>query len=248
LPFGGLASIGLATAAPKLIASIKQGFQASNLKRQDTTPAAFKEKLALDRQAAATGRLPGLGMQQERLGMVQSGALQSARLGAASGSDFLAAAQAADARRQMGEQQLGTQGLQYMEGSRRQLGADLTQQAAYQQQDLDTYNRTKAALTQSSAENASNAISGLASYGAAGINRGDNLAEASANRAASSSLNVPAVVASRLPGLSGVSGIDYNLGALPSEPPTPGIIGLPKARRIGLGLSRNIGLGIAGGI
>jgi hypothetical protein len=245
MPFGGLATIGLATAAPKLIASIKQGIQASKVKRQDTTPEAFKEKMALDRQAAATGRLPGLGVQQGRLGMVQSGALQSARLGAASGSDFLAAAQAADARRQMSEQQLGLQGLQYMEGSRRQLGVDLNQQAGYQQRDLDTYNRTKAALTQSSAENAANAINGLASYGAAGINRGDNLATAAASRA----IGTPSLGAGLIAPLginSTAAAGDIDLSALPDIPPVPGINNLQKPRRYRPGLSNSYqGLGIS---
>lgn len=184
MPFGGLGVLGLATAAPKVIASVTQGNRAKNLKLQDSTPAAFTEKLQMSRQAAGTARLPGMSAQQTRLGAVQAGALQSARLGAGSGSDFLAAAGAADQRRQMGEMQLGNQGIAYMDKSRQQLGADLQQQAAYQQRDLDNFNREKAALTQSSAENANNAIAGAASYVAAGINRQDNLDESSANRAA----------------------------------------------------------------
>jgi Spy/CpxP family protein refolding chaperone len=184
LPFGSILTLGAVTALPKVIASVSQGQKAKNTKLQNSQPAAFLEKMALDRQAAATARLPGMSGQQTRLGQVQSGALQNARLGAASGSDFLGAASAGDSKRQAGEQQLAVSGLNYQDKSRQQLGADLTQQAAYQQHDLDTYNRTKAALTQSSAENANNAISGLASYGAAGINRSDNLSQLDANRPA----------------------------------------------------------------
>jgi hypothetical protein len=179
-----LPGLGLVTAIPKVIASVTQGAAARKLKLQNTQPAAFTEKMQLDRQAASTARLPGIDGQQTRLGQVQAGALQNARLGAASGSDFLATAGAADARRQQGEVQLGAMGLNYQDKSRQQLGVDLTQQAAYQQRDLDNYNRTKAALTQSSAENANNAISGLASYAAAGINRSDNLSELDANHPA----------------------------------------------------------------
>lgn len=184
MPFGGLATLGAVSAIPKIFASVKQGKQARDLKITDSTPAAFTEKLQMSRQAAGTARLPGMAAQQMRLGQIQAGALQSARLGAVSGSDFLAAAGAADARRQSGELQLGAQGQAYNDKSRQQLGLDLSQQAAYQKNDLDQFNRTKAALTQSSAENANNAISSAASYAAAGINRSDNLNEAAANRSA----------------------------------------------------------------
>lgn len=241
MPFGGLATIGIATALPKVVASIKQSKQAQKLKLQDSTPAAFTEKLQLSRQAAGTARLPGMSGQQNRLGQVQAGALQNARLGAASGSDFLAAAGAADARRQAGEMQLGTQGLAYNDKSRQQLGADLTQQAAYQQRDLDNFNRTKAALTQSSAENANSAISGLASYGAAGLNRSDNLNESAANRAVGL---VPGATSLGVGNMAPI-GINSNaiagaidLDALPDVAPTPGLLNTPKKlRRPALGLN-----------
>jgi hypothetical protein len=218
MPFGGLGVLGLATAIPKVIASVSQSKKARDLKLQNTQPAAFSEKMALDRQAAASARLPGLSGQQTRLGQVQAGALQSARLGAASGSDFLAAAGAADARRQMGEMQLGTAGLNYQDRSKQQLGVDLTQQAGYQQRDLDAYNRTKAALTQSSAENANNAISGATSYAAAGINRADNLDELAANRAAG------ITPASTSPSLA---------------TPTGGVLGLPYSAPLGVQSASN---------
>ena len=110
MPFGGggLAVLGAATALPKLIAGITQGVKASKVKLQDSTPLSFREKLAMDRQAASSGQLPGLGVQQNRLAMVQAGALKNAQLGAASGSDFLAAASAADGRRQAGRDEQGT--------------------------------------------------------------------------------------------------------------------------------------------
>lgn len=263
MPFGGagaLAAIGAAQALPKVIASISQGAKARRVRLQDTTPAAFTEKLQMDRQAAGTARLPGLGAQQTRLGAVQAGALQGARLGAASGSDFLAAAGAADARRQQGEMQLGTMGLQYMDKSRQQLGASLQQQAAYQQHDLDNFNREKAALTQAEAENANAAIGTAASYAAAGINRQDNLAEAAANRAAGSpsygsflnsglganltpSLTPP--TARRAPGLSASDSAAYDLDALPDTAPVPGLTNPYKTRRPGLGaFSRSSRIGL----
>ena len=170
MPFIAPVVLGAVTAAPKLYAAYQQNRKAANLKLQDSTPAAFREKAALDRQAAASGVMPGQVAAQTRLAGIQAGALQSARMGAASSGDFLAAAGGADARRQSGEQQLGTQAAQYGIRAQDRVGADLTQQAAYQQRDLDNYNKTEAALTQSSAQNLDNAVEGAAGYAAYGIN------------------------------------------------------------------------------
>jgi len=175
MPFGGLAAataLGLASSLPKLKAAYDQSRAADKLKLQDTRPAAFLEKMGLARQAAASGRLPGQAAQQARLGMVQAGALQNARLGAASSGDFLASASAADARRQQGEQQLGVQGQQYNDQAQQRLGSVLDQDANYRTKDRDTFNRTKAALTQSSAENLDNGVGTIAAYGAQGLNMG----------------------------------------------------------------------------
>ena len=174
MPFITPLAIGAFTAVPKVAAAIKQDEAARKLKLQDTTPAAFREKAALDRQAAASGVMPGQVGAQTRLAGIQAGALNAARMGAGSSSDFLAAAGAADARRQAGEQQLGTQAAQYGIRAQQQVGADLTQQAAYQKNDLDTYNKTKAALVQGSAENLNNAVEGAASYAAYGLNNTAN--------------------------------------------------------------------------
>ena len=172
MPFGGaltLGAIGAASAANKYFASRKQAKQARELTIDDSTPAAFKEKAALDRQAAAAGTLPGLGQQQARLAQVQAGAVQNARLGAGSGSDFLAAAGAADARRATGEQALATQGLQYQDGARRTVGADLTAQAGYQQNDYNQFQAKKGALIQASAQNQQGALDTLGSYAMAAV-------------------------------------------------------------------------------
>lgn len=255
-----LIALGAAQAIPKIIASYSQGAAARRLRLQDSTPAAFTEKLQLDRQAAGTGRLPGQSGQQARLGMVQAGALQSARLGAASGSDFLAAAGAADARRQAGEMQLGVMGQQTMDKNRQVLGASLDKQAAYQMRDVDNYNKEKGALTQAEAENANNAISGVASYAAAGLNRQDNLNESAANRAAG---YTPAAVplgastglgsgiypaptsAARLgAGLSASDSAAFDLEDLPDVAPIPGIANPLKPRRPAFGLPRPTRMGL----
>lgn len=113
-----------------------------------------------------------MGAAQNRLGMMQAGAVQNARLGAGSASDFLASAGAADARRMQGEQQLATQGQAYQDQSKMQLRRDLTTQSQRQQRDLDTYNQNKAALIQGSATNLNNAVQTGASYAAQAYNMG----------------------------------------------------------------------------
>jgi hypothetical protein len=167
LALGGLSAI------PSVIAGFQQRNAANNLKLQDTTTAAEREQLAMSRQAAATGRMPGQGAAENRLGMIQAGAVQNARLGAASSSDFLASAGAADARRMQGEQQLATQGMQYQDRSKMQLRQDLTTQSQRQQRDLDTYNQQKAALLQGSATNLNNAVQTGVAYGAQAYNMGN---------------------------------------------------------------------------
>lgn len=170
--------LGLASAVPSVIAGFQQRKAARNLRLQDTTTAGEREQLEMSRQAAATGRMPGMGQMQNRLGMVQAGAVQNARLGAASSADFLASAGAADARRMQGEQQLATQGLQFQQQGQQQLRRDLTMQSQRQQKDLDTYNNTKAALTQGSATNLNNALQTGVSYAAQAYNMDKNGASA----------------------------------------------------------------------
>lgn len=160
LALGGISAI------PSVIAGFQQRAAANRLTLQDTSTAGEREQLAMSRQAAATGRMPGQGAAENRLGMMQAGAVQNARLGAGSASDFLASAGAADARRMQGEQQLATQGQAYQDQSKMQLRRDLTTQSQRQQRDLDTFNTTKAALLQGSATNLNNAVQTGASYGA----------------------------------------------------------------------------------
>ena len=177
MPFGGAlvtAGLGLASSIPKFYASYQQNKQANALKLADPTTPEEREQLAMSRQAAATSRMPGQGQMENRLGMVQAGAVQNARMGAASSADFLASAGAADARQQQGEQQLGVQGQQFQAQGRLQLRSDLKMASQRRQHDLDTYNANKAALLQGSATNLDNGIGQIASYGAQALNMYEN--------------------------------------------------------------------------
>lgn len=222
-----MAGIGLASAVPKIIAGFSQRAQARRLKLADTTTAGEREQLAMSRQMAGSAVMPGMGAMQGRLGMVQAGAVQNARLGAASGADFLAAAGAADARRQQGEMHLGIQGQQFQQQSQMQLRRDLGVQSQRQQRDLDTYNNTKAALIEGSARNLDAGVQTLGSYAAAGLNMG---AGSGAGAAAGGG-----------PGMRGL-GQYGNVGYMPGEEYGPSNLGLGMGRfRPG----RQRGIGVA---
>lgn len=203
--------LGVASSIPKLIAGFGQRKAANDLKLMDTTTPEEAEQLAMSRQAAATGRLPGQGQMENRLGMVQAGALQNARLGAASSADFLAAAGAADSRRQAGEANLATEGLRYQGQSRMQLRGDLKMASQRRQHDLDVYNQNKAALIQGSATNIDNGVGQIASYGAQAINMsaGQRIPNAGGNSGVpSQGYNDPGVGY-----YGGDDGGSYNMGA-----------------------------------
>ena len=225
LALGGISAI------PSLYAAFKQNKAANDLKLQDTATNGERENLAMSRQGAATGRLPGMGAAQDRLGMVQAGALQNAQLGATSSSDFLASAGGAAAQQAQGEQALSTQGLQYQDQQKQQLRADLNTQSQRQQHDLDVYNQQKAALTQGSAQNLNNAVQTGVGYAAQAYNMGAGLSATQANAANGAydpltpntpSLTMPSqgnTLPSNLPG-SNIPGMgygrymrSYNMGA-----------------------------------
>ena len=201
-----LASLGIGaiTSIPKFVAGFSQRSQAKNLRLQDTTTPEEAEQLAMSRQAAASSRLPGMGQMQNRLGMVQAGAVQNARLGAASGADFLAASGAADARRQQGEADLGMKGLQYQGQAQQQLRGDLKTASARRQRDLDTYSANKAALLQGSATNFDNGVNQLGSYAAMGLNMAAGGAGSGAGSAATGATGAGAASPyDRQPGFDG---------------------------------------------
>jgi hypothetical protein len=164
-------AIGGATALPKIILGAKQLSDASRVKFQDTTTPEQRELLAMARQRAAFGRLPGVELAKMRLAQSQNNTLQNAALGAGSASDLLAAGAAADRTRQNGELQLTAQSDQYNERAQAGLGVALQQQAQQRQRDLQTYNQRKANLTQGGLENLGNAVDQGAAYAAYGANK-----------------------------------------------------------------------------
>ncbi|GGG61365.1 hypothetical protein [Hymenobacter glacieicola] len=169
-PVGAIGA-GLISGIPSLLAAGKQKRAYKNLKLQDTTPEPFKEALALSRQNA-TSQLPGLGAGQNRLAATQAGATSGLLRGSGSTAALLGGLTAGVAQRQAGEQQLGIQGEQFRQRGQDQLRRDLATQADYNTNDLNNYNKERAALKQSSNENLSRGIGAITGGLASGINIG----------------------------------------------------------------------------
>ena len=148
--FSALDAIPYAGPALKSLFGLYQLTQ--HVDRTDTTTAAEREQLALARQAQ-TSRLPGFGVYQARLNQTQSAATQAAARGAGSGSDYLAAASAADRVRTAGEGQLNAQDQQNHIRANGQLSQVLGAYARHQQADTDRANQANAQLTGSAITN-----------------------------------------------------------------------------------------------
>ncbi len=161
-----LLALAAAAALPKIGLGVKQLIDANNVKLQDTATAGQREMLALARQRAAAGRLPGQGYLYGRLGQNQNATIQNATVGASSGADLLASIAAADRTRANGEVQVGLQGEQANERAQALLGVEVGKEAAQKQRDLAVYNQQKAGLTEGGYKNIANGIDTGAAFAA----------------------------------------------------------------------------------
>lgn len=205
---------GALQAIPSIAAGIGQGKALRRLKLQDTTPAAFKEGLALQRQAAATNTLPGQGMLQNRLAGTQAATVAAAQRAGSGASGVLATIAAANAQRMQGEQQLGAQGEAFRQAGQQRLIAMQGQQAAYQRADQQQLDAAKGALKEAAWRNITNGVGSFAGGLAAGANSMQNNAAAPGMAAtptasmglataATPSLQVPQFAAPNISGLGG---------------------------------------------
>lgn len=159
--------------APGIFKGITGLFQrGETVTHTDTTPAAFKESLALQRQRAATPTMPGEGQAMTAIAQAQAAGVRNAALGSASSADFLAAAGAADGRRAQAEQQLGVQRERYRDSATQQLQQGLAKQAQFQQDDNNRYNQATAALQGNGLSNIFGGLSDAASAGVYAIAQG----------------------------------------------------------------------------
>lgn len=156
----------------KGIAGIAQGIQANNLKRRDTTPPAFTEALNLGRQAAQAG-LPGEVAQLNRLDAGQNAVLSAGTRVGTSGSSILGLLSSADENRTRALSDLSTRSDAYHQQQTGHLEGLLKQQAAYQKADSQEFDRSKAALNESSQRNIYGALDGASQVAAYGLGKMD---------------------------------------------------------------------------
>lgn len=174
MPLPLLPIIAAAQAGYGLFKSYQQQKAADRVKVQDTRTQEERDQLGLAKQEAANPSMPGYGMYLNQAGAVQANTLQNARLGAGSGADLLAAGQAAAGQRQRFISQLGVQQQQYRTGAIGRLGQAVAYDASRQRADLDTANRTKAALIEGSDANFGNALNTGANYAAVAYNANES--------------------------------------------------------------------------
>ncbi|UYZ60110.1 hypothetical protein [Hymenobacter latericus] len=156
-----LAGMGL-QAGQKILSGITQNRQANRLKIQDTTPAAFKERLGLSRLAAGDYRLPGQGLLENKLGQSQAAATSAATRSGASTGAILGTIAGLDQQRQQGIERIGMQAEQNRLGMQQRLNQDLQTLGDYQTNDLNNYRRDKAALKEAANRNLAGAFSDVA--------------------------------------------------------------------------------------
>jgi hypothetical protein len=166
-----------AAAVPSIYKGIKgmiQGNEADKLKLRDTTPLAFRESLAMDRQAEAAG-LPGQGTAINQLDAGQEAALSAGlRAGTNSGSilDLLART---DQNRTKGLADLGARNDAYHQQQTHHLQGLLQQQASYQLADQQTLDKNRGALREAADKNIYGALDGLSQVGTYGLSKMDAL-------------------------------------------------------------------------
>lgn len=165
LPLLALAQLGIA-AAPSIYKGITGLFQTdAEVKKRDTTPEAFKESLALTRQAANSNRLPGQGAAENRLALQTAAVNAGALRAGGSSSDVLAALAGADARAQQSLAALTDRSEAYRQQQQGALRQGLAQQAAYQSADEQAYQRERGALKEAGQRNMYGAVDGLSQLG-----------------------------------------------------------------------------------
>lgn len=162
-----------AAAAPALFKGVKgiiQGFEADDVKKRDTEPAAHKEALALGRQAQAAG-LPGAATYLNRIEGGVNDTLSAATRAGTSGSSVLGLLEKADANRNQALNTLGTREDVYHQGQNQQLQRLLNEQGQYQLADQHEYDRNKAALNQASDTNLFGALTDASQVATYGLNK-----------------------------------------------------------------------------
>lgn len=159
----------LALAAAPGLLQIGQGiFQngaSKRVKYQDLTPEAFKEELAASRLSANNQRMPGEGAAVDRINAGVANSYNNAVQAGTGSAGILSTLGRLNANRNSALVGLGQQAAQFRLGQQARLSQNLRQQANYQQQSRDAFNREKSALKQAAATNIFGGVSTIAGAG-----------------------------------------------------------------------------------
>jgi hypothetical protein len=174
MPLGGLLSVGLAAApgAYQVFKGLRQAKEARKLRYQDLTPAAFQEELANSRLAANNQRMPGMGLATDKINQGFSNSMNNAVQAGTGSAGILATLGRLDQNRNSAFLSLGQQAAQFQNAQQGRLSGNLRQQAAYQQQSRDAFNRERAALKEASSRNTFGGLSTIAGAGVMGATGG----------------------------------------------------------------------------
>lgn len=165
----------LLAAAPALAKGalgLIQGEQANNLKQEDYTPPAFTEALNMGKQAAAA-QMPGLNQEAGRINQGFASTAANAVRAGGNSSSVLGTLLAADSNRNQALANLAVRGDQYRQQGQQRLIQLNQQQAGYQLQNKQNFDRTKSALTEAKYRNLFGAVEGAASAGVYAMGKAD---------------------------------------------------------------------------
>lgn len=153
---------------------IGQASKARKLRLEDTRPESFKEELAMRRLDANNQRMPGQAAAEERIAQGEANAYSNMVQSGTSSANVLAGLNSLNRNTGAARNNLSTQAAQFQQGSRERLVGTLRQDANYRQQDLQTFNRSKAALKEASNRNIYGGLSTAATVGMYGLTGGFN--------------------------------------------------------------------------
>jgi hypothetical protein len=167
MPFGGALSLGMAAVpgALQVIKGIHQNNLAKKVQLKDTTPLAFREELANSRLAANNQRVPGQGAAIDRINQGVANGMNNAVQAGTGSAGILASLGRLDQNRNNAFLSLSNQAQAFQQQNQNRLSGNLRQQAAYQKNDQDAFNREKAGLKEGASRNIFGGVSTMAGAG-----------------------------------------------------------------------------------
>lgn len=149
-----------ATAALPALAKIGLGAYQLGKKVEETTyvPPALRENIALDRQAAASARLPGVGAAEDQLAQNTAAILEGGRRAGASAPTLMGALAENETRRQKSLVDLSVRGATAQIGANERLKSSLNQLSSIELSNRRETNAARAAMKQAGLTNINNGL------------------------------------------------------------------------------------------